>query len=87
MVGVVMRGVNGNAFNFQFSNRSNYDMLDDIGKSLLKLEKSISGGILVFFPSYNLLEKTIKHWKNSEVSLIYFMCCSEDTDQIYCLTK
>jgi Rad3-related DNA helicase len=69
MVGIVTEGVDGTVFNFKYENRNNYNLLGSVGKSLLALDKMISGGILVFFPSYSLLSKTVKLWKDSKVSV------------------
>ena len=70
MVGIITEGVDGRVLNFKFENRNDYTLLASIGKSLLAIEKIITGGILVFFPSYSLLTKTIKLWKDSKVNCI-----------------
>jgi Rad3-related DNA helicase len=37
-------------------------MLDDLGATIAKLCTRVPGGILIFFPSYKLLNDTYDRW-------------------------
>ena len=42
-------------------------MFEDLGLTLEKVAKHVPGGMLIFFPSYFLMEKTYEIWTNSGV--------------------
>ena len=44
--------------NFGFENRDRKELYLDLGQILLEIATKTSNGVLVFFPSYALLEKT-----------------------------
>ena len=54
-------------FDFSFKNRSNDNMLKDLGVSIRKIAKVTPGGILVFFPSYVLMNKCYELWEEEGV--------------------
>lgn len=56
LIGIVEKGVDGKLFNFSYVNRENSDMFLDLGKSILAVTSYIPDGMLVFFPSYYLME-------------------------------
>lgn len=49
-------------FDFTYKNWKEEELLLGLGKTILELEKSIPGGILIFFPCYSVLKDTIKVW-------------------------
>lgn len=49
-------------FNFSYQNRDNEGVLYDLGRSVLRVAESTPGGILIFFPSYRVMEKCHEIW-------------------------
>jgi hypothetical protein len=62
MISILSQGVKNNKFNFSFQNRENYGMFIDLGYSLISIAERTPGGILLFFPSYRLLEQCYETW-------------------------
>ena len=52
MLSRIIKKVEDEDFIFNYSNRSNASLIDDLGQLLLDLADKVRGGILVFFPSY-----------------------------------
>jgi Rad3-related DNA helicase len=48
----IIEKVEDEDFIFNYSNRSNKSLIDDLGQLLLDLADKVRGGLLVFFPSY-----------------------------------
>lgn len=53
-------------------------MLDELGETLAKVANRVPGGILVFFPSYKLMNETWDRWEKADI--IGLICQSK---QIY----
>lgn len=47
--------------------RENESYLSSVGKSIVEIAKVVPDGLLVFFPSYDLMTHFIELWKNSEI--------------------
>ena len=54
-------------FNFNNNNRSNIDMIYQLGLTILELCKITPGGILVFFSSYNIMDKYVSEWTEKNI--------------------
>lgn len=50
-------------FNHQSIFRVNENYLSSVGKSIVELAEVIPGGLLIFFPSYELMERCNENWK------------------------
>ena len=59
------RGIKGSTLNFSYQNRENVNMFMDLGHSLARIAQITPGGILMFFPSYRLMEQCYEHWCDS----------------------
>ena len=59
----VSKGPTGQTFDFTFKNRTNYDMIDDLGRALLNICSVVPDGVVVFFPSYTSLASIISRWE------------------------
>ena len=57
---------NREALYFSFKNRDNDNMIIEWGNAILKIAKEVDGGIIVFFPSYRLLDNLIDTWKENK---------------------
>ncbi|XP_024882289.1 ATP-dependent DNA helicase DDX11 [Temnothorax curvispinosus] len=64
---VVMRGPTGVEFEFNFHNRQDTRLLDELGRALLNLCNVVPAGIVVFFPSYNYEDTVFKHLDKSGI--------------------
>ena len=42
-------------------------MLEELGLTIEKIAKNVPGGMLVFFPSYWLMEKVYEIWDGSNI--------------------
>ena len=62
MISVLTQGINKNGFNFNYNNRDNTAMFADLGKTLCQLATRVPGGILLFFPSYRIMERCYETW-------------------------
>ena len=62
-VGVVGVGPQGAALNSSYANRDNQAYKDDLGIAISNFARIIPGGLLVFFPSYVVLQSCIDAWK------------------------
>ena len=60
---------NNMEFNFNADNRFNIEMIYQLGLTILEFCKITPGGILVFFGSYNLMDRYINEW--SEKNIIF----------------
>ena len=49
------RSVNDIEFNFSYQNKENMEMLDELGHTVSRISKHVPGGVLMFFPSYWLM--------------------------------
>lgn len=55
-ISVLSKGINNSTMNFSYQNRDNMNMFADLGNSVARLAEITPGGILMFFPSYRLME-------------------------------
>ena len=46
-----------------FDKRNDVSYLEDLGVALVQIQQQVKGGMLVFFPAYQLMEKCMQHWK------------------------
>ncbi|EFC43746.1 predicted protein, partial [Naegleria gruberi] len=58
-------GPGGTKLNSSFTNRASEPYLREVGTTLLNLSKVVPDGLLVFFPSYTLMDQCIEIWKKS----------------------
>ncbi|XP_020282942.1 ATP-dependent DNA helicase DDX11 [Pseudomyrmex gracilis] len=64
---VVICGPTGVEFEFNFHNRQDTRLLDELGRALVNLCNVVPAGIVVFFPSYNYEDTVFKHLDKSGV--------------------
>jgi len=67
MVNVVQHDFNGNMFNFVYSKRKEHSQIIGLGQFIASLEKDIPGGILIFFPSYDLMNHILTEWDQAQL--------------------
>jgi len=66
-INIVRKGQWGNPFNFSYSKRDNDATFIDLGKSILKIGQITPGGILIFFPSYWMMDKCFVMWEKNGI--------------------
>ncbi len=66
-IGVVPFGPNGVALNSSYQSRESPQYMSDLGNAVANFARLVPDGLLVFFPSYHVLDKCTSHWK-SDVS-------------------
>ena len=66
LISILKKGTDGQCFDFSYKNRESLPMIIDLGKTIAEVARMTPGGMLVFFPSYGLLEQCFELWdKNS----------------------
>ncbi|KAE8709047.1 pentatricopeptide repeat-containing protein [Hibiscus syriacus] len=63
--GVVSLGPSGRPFNSSFRNRDSPEYKQELGNAIVNFSRIVPDGLLVFFPSYYLLDQCISCWKNT----------------------
>ncbi|XP_052900546.1 regulator of telomere elongation helicase 1 homolog isoform X2 [Anopheles moucheti] len=66
-VKVISHGPDRMELNSSFKNRSNPEYIASLGRTILSLCPIIPGGLLIFFPSYPLLNKCSEDWQASGI--------------------
>ncbi|XP_049283993.1 regulator of telomere elongation helicase 1 homolog [Anopheles funestus] len=66
-VKVITHGPDRVELNSSFKNRSNPEYISSLGRTALSLCPIIPGGLLIFFPSYPLLNKCTEEWQASGI--------------------
>jgi regulator of telomere elongation helicase 1 len=65
-LGIVDKGPRGNILNSNYNNRQNEIYLEELGSSIINWARIIPHGLLVFFPSYSILQIAITYWTNNK---------------------
>ncbi|KAK7261835.1 hypothetical protein RIF29_28156 [Crotalaria pallida] len=63
--GVVPVGPSGRTFNSSYRTRDSLEYKQELGNAIVNLARIVPDGLLVFFPSYYLLDQSIGCWKSS----------------------
>ncbi len=64
-VRVCKRSVNGTLMNFSYQNRDNSRLNLELASTIINTIVHVPAGVLVFFPSYHLMDNCIKQWKTT----------------------
>ena len=64
---VVASGPSNRALNAGFKSRSDWAFQDELGASLKEWAKVVPHGMLMFFPSFSLMEAVVQRWRDSGV--------------------
>ncbi|XP_027342046.1 regulator of telomere elongation helicase 1 homolog isoform X1 [Abrus precatorius] len=76
--GVVPVGPSGRTFNSSYRTRDSIEYKQELGNAIVNLARIVPDGLLVFFPSYYLLDQCIGCWKsvsNESSSSIWERIC------------
>jgi regulator of telomere elongation helicase 1 len=66
-VGVVSNGCDGTPLNSSYKNRFSNKYMNSLGHTLVNFSRIIPDGMLVFFPSYSVMETTLTHWRDTAI--------------------
>jgi regulator of telomere elongation helicase 1 len=61
-VRVVGKGVSGKLLSSSYERRQDAEYYTELGNTLVSLAKVIPGGMLIFFPSYGVMESCMERW-------------------------
>ena len=61
-VRVIGKGVSNKLLKSTYERRDNPEYIAELGNTLVSLTKIVPGGMLVFFPSYSVMEKCVEGW-------------------------
>ena len=61
-VGVLQKGPSSVTLNSSYRTRSDPQYLTDLGNSIVNFSRLFRGGLLVFFPSYAVMESCVEFW-------------------------
>jgi Rad3-related DNA helicase len=70
-VGITERGPAGHILSSSFENRGSIDYITDLGHAITNFISCVPDGVLVFFPAYGVMMKTIAQWK--KVMMMYYV--------------
>lgn len=62
---VVPVGPSGYSFNSSYRSRDSPEHKLELGNAIVNFARIVPDGLLIFFPSYYLLDKLINYWKNT----------------------
>eukprot|EP00884_Botryococcus_braunii_P009467 jgi/Botrbrau1/18521/Bobra.0072s0096.1 len=65
-IGVIPVGPGGQALNSSYGSRDKQEYKQDLGLAIARFSALVPDGLLVFFPSYIVLETCIDYWKRTE---------------------
>lgn len=63
-VGVVPVGPSGHALNSSYRTRETIQYKQELGNAIVNFARIVPDGLLVFFPSYSMMDKCVEFWKN-----------------------
>ncbi|KAK4886994.1 hypothetical protein RN001_003265 [Aquatica leii] len=66
-VRILDKGPDGVELNSNYRNRDNPEYLSSLGRTILNLSRIIPNGMLIFFPSYPLMQKCQEHWQEQGI--------------------
>ncbi|XP_062897504.1 regulator of telomere elongation helicase 1 isoform X4 [Mobula hypostoma] len=67
-IGIVPRGPDGVQLSSAYNKRFSPEYMSSLGKTMINLCRVVPSGLLVFFPSYPVMEKSLEFWKEEGIS-------------------
>uniref|UniRef100_A0A8C2T0Q7 Regulator of telomere elongation helicase 1 n=1 Tax=Coturnix japonica TaxID=93934 RepID=A0A8C2T0Q7_COTJA len=65
-VGIIPKGPDGAVLNSTYERRFSEDYLSSLGKTIGNLVRVVPHGLLVFFPSYPVMDKSLEYWREHD---------------------
>jgi regulator of telomere elongation helicase 1 len=86
-VRVLGKGVSGKLLTSSYERRQDADYYTELGNTLVSLGKVIPGGMLVFFPSYSVMESCLERWGGPVSSRPSFQKGKKPTSSFFAAQK
>ncbi|XP_043566258.1 regulator of telomere elongation helicase 1 isoform X1 [Chiloscyllium plagiosum] len=67
-IGIVPKGPDGIQLSSAYNQRFSPEYMSSLGKTLVNLSRVVPNGLLVFFPSYPVMDKSLEFWKEQGIS-------------------
>ncbi|XP_060086573.1 regulator of telomere elongation helicase 1 [Heteronotia binoei] len=67
-VGVIPKGPNGGLLSSTYEKRFTEECLSSLARTIGNLVRIIPNGLLVFFPSYPVLDKSLEYWREQDLA-------------------
>ena len=61
-VRVIGKGVSGKALTSTYNRRDDIEYITELGNTIISLTRVVPAGVLIFFPSYSVMETCIERW-------------------------
>ncbi|XP_042319514.1 regulator of telomere elongation helicase 1 isoform X2 [Sceloporus undulatus] len=65
-VGIIPKGPDGGLLSSTYEKRFSPECLSSLGKTIGNLVRIIPHGLLVFFPSYSVMDKSLEYWRDHD---------------------
>ncbi|NWX17252.1 RTEL1 helicase, partial [Aegotheles bennettii] len=65
-VGIIPKGPDGTVLTSTYERRFTEDYLSSLGKTIGNLVRVVPHGLLVFFPSYPVMDKSLEYWREHD---------------------
>ncbi|XP_015502637.1 regulator of telomere elongation helicase 1 isoform X5 [Parus major] len=65
-VGIIPKGPDGTVLTSTYERRFSEDYLSSLGKTIGNLVRVVPHGLLVFFPSYPVMDKSLEYWREHD---------------------
>lgn len=66
-VKILGTGPDGVLLNSGYQNRNNDKYINSLGMAIINISRQIPNGLLIFYPSYALMNKCMESWQQTEV--------------------
>ncbi|KAL3869006.1 hypothetical protein ACJMK2_041741, partial [Sinanodonta woodiana] len=66
-IGILKKGPDGTVLNSNYETRFNTTYQASLGNLIVNFARVVPSGLLIFFPSYPLMEKCLEYWKETNI--------------------
>ncbi|KFV68203.1 Regulator of telomere elongation helicase 1, partial [Dryobates pubescens] len=67
-VGIIPKGPDGTELTSSYDRRFSEDYLSSLGKTVGNLVRVVPHGMLIFFPSYPVMDKSLEYWREHDLA-------------------
>uniref|UniRef100_UPI00398E9560 regulator of telomere elongation helicase 1 isoform X2 n=1 Tax=Pristiophorus japonicus TaxID=55135 RepID=UPI00398E9560 len=67
-IGIVPKGPDGTQLSSAYNTRFSPEYMSSLGKTMINLSRVVPNGLLVFFPSYPVMNKSLEFWKEQGIA-------------------
>lgn len=68
VVGIVKKGPDSKQLDSSYKNRSNVEYIISLGNAIVNFARIIPNGLLIFFPSYPVMNMCLEKWQETNIS-------------------